>query len=210
MKTLTHSLGFSHSMCQAPLAFIQTPYRQESALKSKVSSEKHPGSTRFLLFNILFSQNLIFLVKKDLFSWFLSIFFQLPLPSNWVSNLAPNSHANQACSALTQILVEKGVLGANPYGLWLNAIGAQRLTARTKLTGWLASLDWAAQAYSMTHPQPLNSVPPCLLWRIGFGRGTIMSDLVDSDRELPVNLAIINKATHGYIHAHIHKSIKKN
>ena len=41
-----------------------------------------------------------------------------------------------------------------------------------------------------------------------------MSNLVDRDRELPVNLAILNVAKlntdiYGYIHVHIHKSTKQ-
>ena len=47
------------------------------------------------------------------------------------------------------------------------------------------------------------------------GRGKTMRDLVDRDRKLPVNLAILNKAklhtdTYGYKHAHVHKSTQQN
>ena len=37
-----------------------------------------------------------------------------------------------------------------------------------KLTGWLASLDLRQGLY-LSHPQPPNGVPPCFVWRIGFG-----------------------------------------
>ena len=34
----------------------------------------------------------------------------------------------------------------------------------------LAHIPGLTPAPYKTHPQPLNSVPPCLIWRIGFGR----------------------------------------
>ena len=64
-----------------------------------------------------------------------------------------------------------------------------------KLTGWLASLDLAAptQRLILSHR---TASPHALYDVLGLdgGRGKTMSDLVDSDRELPVNLAILNKA----------------
>jgi len=48
---------------------------------------------------------------------------------------------------------------------------APPLAARPKWTGWLASLDLRKpRALYKSHPQPPNDVPPCLVWRIGFGR----------------------------------------
>ena len=80
-----------------------------------------------------------------------------------------------------------------------------------KLTGWLASLDLAApiQRLILSH----RTASPHALYDIlvlDGGRGKTTSDLVDSDGKLPVNLAILNKATHRYIHAHTHKSKKQN
>ena len=45
----------------------------------------------------------------------------------------------------------------------------QSMLNTLQVTGWLVSLDLAAP--TPTHPQPPNGVPPCLVWRICFGRG---------------------------------------
>jgi len=72
---------------------------------------------------------------------------------------------------------------------------APPLAARPKLTGWLASLDLAAPtqrlilSHQMASPHALYDV---LVW--DRGRGKTMNNLVDSDRELPVNLAKLNLA----------------
>ena len=76
-----------------------------------------------------------------------------------------------------------------------------------KLTGWLASLDLAAptQRLILSH----RTASPHALYDVlvlDGGRGKIMSDLVDSDRELPVNLAILNKAK---LHTETHISVSQ-
>jgi len=39
-------------------------------------------------------------------------------------------------------------------------------------TSWrTGSHPWIQHVPHLSHPQPPNSVPPCLVWRIGFGRG---------------------------------------
>jgi len=48
----------------------------------------------------------------------------------------------------------------------VNTLQVDRLARITGLSG----------SYSTTHPQPKNGVPPCLVWRIGFGRGKILND----------------------------------
>ena len=61
--------------------------------------------------------------------------------------------------------------------------------------GWLASLDLAAptQRLILSHR---TASPHALYDVLGLdgGRGKTMSDLVDSDRELPVNLTKLHKA----------------
>jgi len=40
----------------------------------------------------------------------------------------------------------------------------------------LARITGLSGSYSTTHPQPPNGVPPCLVCRIGFGRGKKLND----------------------------------
>ena len=64
-----------------------------------------------------------------------------------------------------------------------------------KLMGWLASLDLAAPTQRLIPSH--RTVSPHALYDVLIldgGRGKTMSDLVDSDRKLPVNLATLNKA----------------
>ena len=43
--------------------------------------------------------------------------------------------------------------------------------ANTLQVDGLVRISGLTQALYKTHPQPLNGVPPCLVWRIGFGQG---------------------------------------
>jgi len=85
-----------------------------------------------------------------------------------------------------------------------------------KLTGGLASLDLAAptQRLILSHR---TASPHALFDVLGLdgGKGKTMSDLVVSDRELPVNLAILNKAklhtsTHMRIFTQVQSKTKQN
>ena len=85
-----------------------------------------------------------------------------------------------------------------------------------KLTGWLASLDLAAPTQQLILSHRTAS-PHALFDVLGLdgGRGKTMSDLVDSDRELPVNLAKINTAklhteTHMRTYTKVQSKTKQN
>ena len=65
-----------------------------------------------------------------------------------------------------------------------------------KLTGWLAFLD-LSQPYTRRILSHWKASPHSLFDVLGLegGRGKTMNDLVDRDRELPTNLAQLNKTT---------------